>query len=217
MLQVSRPRSRKEGVRRTESRVGSARQPWLARPVSPGWEPVGLSGPQLLAFGTAERMRTLANQVGQQIPRRQFLGRASRVALAAGLGLSYWLWDTERASAIPETCCGPHAFGCGPSELCPDADHCNSTGGCQLSNSAVKKRADPDGNWPGSHCPTPVNSNSWPECCQDGRKLCTDCCVGGCGSCDSCSGQCSGKKKCICRIKLCDAGCCNHDPDCPPW
>ncbi len=181
-------------------------------PPPSGWQYADPRWSTHIADGLISEVTFFATAIGEKIGRRRFIGRAAQAALSVGLGVSYLLWDTERASAIPEICCGPHQFGCGPSELCPDNDHCNSSGGCKVSNPAVAKRCDTNGHWPGFHCPT-CSGNFWDECCPDGEKHCVDCCVGACASCGSCMGACNNKKACICRSKIADN--CTKPDICP--
>lgn len=186
---------------------------FIPPPAPDGWSPVRLSTQQAIGFGIAGFLAAASERVGRQISRRRFLGRVTKAALVAGMGLDFFLWNTERASAIPEICCGPMQLGCGPSELCPLGTQC-SGGQCNTSDPSVKKRANLSGVHPGRACPNPVLSNWWNECCPDGMKKCCDCCVGACAACTSCTGTCSSKKKCICR-SLISPPPCMHDPRCP--
>lgn len=139
------PRVGRERGRPARRAQGVSTREILSRPPPLGWVHAEMNWSGRAADHLSSEMMFVSSSVGERIGRRRFIGRVAQGALAAGLGLSYLLWDTERASALPEICCGPHSLGCGPSEICPQSDHCNSSGGCKTANTAVKKRCNTSG------------------------------------------------------------------------
>lgn len=180
---------------------------WRTRlhPVPDGWDVLDASVSQRLGMNVHRTLHLLVATAGRGISRREFLRRASQTALAAGLAANSLLWERQHAAADEplETGCGPHAAGCGPSDLCPDTVCILSgttKGYCKLSVRGVRRRVNQNDHWPGDSCGTSTAHHCWRECCSGNLKRCCDCCVptSYCSACASCSG-CTAKKKCICR------------------
>lgn len=167
-----------------------------------GWEPWGPGPNTGIAYHLDRALIRATGAAARGLTRRDFLKRGSQLGALLALTIGGVLTGSV-AMADHSTECNvddPHGElpgACGPSELCPN-EHCNNSGGCNLSKPFVRRRF-----YTGSQCAPDDAHNCWIEDCCDkpanGHVRCCDCCSPtptGSGTC-ACSSP--TRYKCLCR------------------
>lgn len=184
-----------------------------------GWELIPASFAERLVMDLDSAVLRIADSAARNLTRRDFLDRAGRMGLLAGLSMSGLLWRAGPAQAQQDTPCACNCLDpnnqlpgpCGPTALCSNAQNCNDQGNCKVSISGIRRRNNQSNNtWPGTDCAGANDPNCWVEdCCAQGQGVyrCCDCCTNGTNP-PFCTGSgCTNKHKCVCRKQNIPAPC----------